>query len=456
MITKQSTVNIRGLVLDILLQVFEEGQYSSVVLQSILQNYQYLEKKDRAFLTRLSEGTIESALELDYILNQFSKVKVIKMKPVIRNILRMGVYQIKYMEQVPDSAACNEAVKLTKKKGFHNLTGFVNGILRNISRKLNEISYPDEKEKPEEYLSIHYSMPIWIVEKWIADYGYEKTKKMISANFVERGITVRCNETKIKKEEFRKKLKDGGVCVEDGHYFDYAFQISDYNYIKKVPGFLEGEFFVQDESSMMVAEAAGIKEGDYIIDVCAAPGGKSLHCAEKLKGTGKVSSRDISERKVQLIIENKERLGLDNLEIKVWDARKLDEKNIEKADIVLADVPCSGLGVMGKKNDIKYKMTPQALDELVILQKEIIKNAFLYVKEGGSFIYSTCTVNCMENQEMVQWILEHFSCKLESMKPYLPQRISEQEESVEKGYLQLMPGIHNTDGFFVARFRKGA
>lgn len=442
--------------MDILLQVLEEGQYSSVVLQNMLRNYQYLEKQDRAFLTRLSEGTIECTLELDYILNQFSKVKVKKMKPVIRNILRMGVYQIKYMEQVPDSAACNEAVKLTKKKGFHNLAGFVNGILRNISRNPEKISYPKEDKNPEEYLSIHYSMPLWIVEKWIRDYGYKKTKLILEAGFLERGATIRCNELKIHKETLKKKLENAGIKVVDGEYFDYAFQISEYNYMKKVPGFIEGEFSVQDESSMMVAEAAGIKEGDYIIDVCAAPGGKSLHCGEKLRETGKISSRDVSSQKVQLIIENKKRLGIENIETKVWDARVLDEENIGKADIVLADVPCSGLGVMGKKNDIKYKITPEALDHLVVLQKQIVKNAFSYVKENGVLIYSTCTINCMENQQMVQWILENFPCKLESLEPYLPKKIWQQDEERKKGYLQLIPGVHRTDGFFIARFRKGA
>lgn len=439
--------------MDALLQVLEEGQYSSVVLQNMLRNYQYLDKKDRAFITRLSEGTIERALELDYILEQFSKVKVKKMKPVIRNILRMGTYQIKYMEQVPDSAACNEAVKLAKKKGFHNLAGFVNGILRNVSRNKASISYPSEEKNPEQFLSITYSMPLWIVEKWITEYGYELTKGILETGFLEKPTTIRCNETKIRTEELKSKLQSAGIEVRKGNYFDYALHISGYNHIGKIPGFGEGEFAVQDESSMMVAEIAGIEENDYIIDVCAAPGGKSLHCAEKLKGTGQVSARDVSVEKVELILENIKRLGLKNVKVKVWDGKISDKESIEKADIVIADVPCSGLGVIGKKNDIKYKITKETIDSLVELQKEIVTNAISYVKENGILIYSTCTINPMENEKMVQWILEHFPCTLESLHPYLPEKLKGIQGN--KGYLQLLPNIHAVDGFFISRFRKG-
>lgn len=175
--TKSQSVNTRELALQILLKVLEEGEYTSAVIPSVLKNYQYLEKSERAFLTRLCEGTIERALELDFILDQFSKVKTKKMKPVIRNVLRMSVYQMKYMNQVPDSAACNEAVKLVRKKGFSGLAGFVNGVLRNISRNKDAIHYPDEEKEPERYLVIRYSMPEWIVKMWCKEYGYPITKK---------------------------------------------------------------------------------------------------------------------------------------------------------------------------------------------------------------------------------------------------------------------------------------
>lgn len=447
-----SKVNVRELSLEVLLKVLEEGEYSSAVIGQVLTVYQYLEKQERAFFTRLCEGTIERALELDYILNQFSKVKVKKMKPVIRNILRMGVYQLKYMEQVPDSAACNEAVKLAQRKGFHNLKGFVNGVLRNVGRNLDKIEYPSREEKPVLYLSVRYSMPEWIVTLWLTQYGLEQTETMLKASFAERPTTIRCNCDKISVEELKKKLSKEQVTVENGVYVDTALRISDYNYLQKLESFRNGLFTVQDESSMLVALAAGIKEGNQVVDVCAAPGGKSLHVAELLHGSGLVSARDLTEQKISKIEENKHRLGVKNLDVKVWDATIKDESVEGKADVVIADLPCSGLGVMGKKNDIKYKSSFKGIKELAKLQRQILQVVSSYVKQGGTLIYSTCTVNQTENEENMRWIEKELGFTLESLDPFLPESLH--NDTTKKGYLQLLPGIHKTDGFFIARFRK--
>lgn len=447
-----SKVNVRELSLEVLLKVLEEDEYSSAVIGQVLTVYQYLEKQERAFFTRLCEGTIERALELDYILNQFSKVKVKKMKPVIRNILRMGVYQLKYMEQVPDSAACNEAVKLAQRKGFHNLKGFVNGVLRNIGRNLDKISYPSREEKPILYLSIRYSMPEWIVKRWITQYGLEQTESMLQASLSERPTTIRCNCDKTTVEELKELLGKEQVTVENGAYIEEALRISDYNYLQRLESFRQGLFTVQDESSMLVALAAGIKEGNQVVDVCAAPGGKSLHAAELLHGTGNVSARDLTEQKISKIQENKQRLGMKNLDVKVWDATVKDESMEAYADVVIADLPCSGLGVIGKKNDIKYKASPEGIEELAKLQRQILQVVSSYVKAGGILIYSTCTVNQTENEENMHWIEEELGFKLESLDSYIPQKLH--NNTTKKGYLQLIPGIHKTDGFFLARFRK--
>lgn len=447
-----SKVNVRELSLEVLLKVLEDGEYSSAVIGQMLTVYQYLEKQERAFFTRLCEGTIERALELDYILNQFSKVKVKKMKPVIRNILRMGVYQLKYMEQVPDSAACNEAVKLAQRKGFHNLKGFVNGVLRNVGRNLNKISYPSKEGQPILHLSICYSMPEWIVTRWITQYGLEQTEAMLKASFSERPTTIRCNCEKISIEELKKTLTKEQVTVEDGVYVASALRISDYNYLQKLDSFQSGLFTVQDESSMLVTLAAGIKEGDQVVDVCAAPGGKSLHAAELLHGTGNVSARDLTEVKISKIQENKQRLGVKNLDVKVWDATVKDESVEAGADVVIADLPCSGLGVIGKKNDIKYKVSPERIEELATLQRQILQVISLYVKTGGTLIYSTCTVNQTENEENMHWIENELGFTLESLDPYIPQKLH--SDTTKQGYLQLIPGVHKTDGFFLARFRK--
>lgn len=445
---------MRELSLNMLMEILEEGKYSNAVILNTLKNYQYLQKQDRAFLTRLTEGVIERLIELDYIINIFSKVKVKKQKPVIRNILRMGVYQIKYMDQVPESAACNEAVKLANKKGFYNLKGFVNGVLRNIARNLETISYPDRKKDRIGYFSVTYSMPEWIVSLWLDSYGENITEKMLVASMEEKKTTIRCNSRNGKKEDLKKRLETEGVTVENGVYAKEALKISNYNYIDKLPGFYEGDFSVQDESSMLVGVVSGVKENDNVIDVCAAPGGKSLHISELMNGTGMISARDISENKVALIDENIKRLNAHNVTTKVWNAEKADTEWVDKADVVIADLPCSGLGVLGKKNDIKYKTSKESIEELAELQRKILTTASSYVKQGGTLIYSTCTVDLEENNKNVTWFLEQYKDKFElvSLNPYLPETL--QNEQTEKGYLQLFPGIHKTDGFFLAKFRR--
>jgi ribosomal RNA small subunit methyltransferase RsmB len=451
--TEEGTVNIRELVLSILSEVLDNNQYCSTVIRNTLNKYQYLEKQERAFLTRLSTGVIERQIELDYIVNQFSNVKVKKMKPVIRNILRMGVYQILYMEQVPDSAACNEAVKLAKKKGFHNLSGFVNGVLRNIGRNLDKVSYPDENGDPVTYLSVTFSIPEWILKNWLKEYNEDVVRCMAEASLADKNTTIRCNLSKVTLENLKQKLQEQDVVVENGTYLPYALNISGYNYMNRIAAFTEGYFQVQDESSMLVAQTAGIKKDDYIIDVCAAPGGKSLHAAELLQGSGKVVARDLTDYKVSLIRENIERLGYtNNIEAEVWDALTLRKEDIEKADIVFADLPCSGLGVIAKKPDIKYKVTPEQMEELAQLQRNILAVVHQYVKKDGILMYSTCTVNKKENLENVRWLEKEYGFKLDSLDPYLPEDL--RERSTEEGYLQLIQGIHETDGFFIARLRR--
>lgn len=423
----------RELALAILLEV-EKGEKSHLVLRSVLEKYQYLDKQERAFLTRLTEGTIERTLELDYIINQYSKTKVQKMKPVIRNILRMAVYQITYMDNVPDSAACNEAVKLAGKKGFGTLKGFVNGVLRSIVRSKEQILYPEEACK-EKYLSVKYSMPEWIVTMWLKDYGREKTEEILKSFYLSRPTTIRVNENQISKEELIKKLKNEHVNVEEHPFLNSALLISDYDYLGALNSFCEGDFQIQDAASIQVAESADIKPGDYIIDVCAAPGGKALHAAQLLNGTGHVEARDLTEYKVGLIQENIWRMGFDNVEAVQQDATLFDEASEEKADVVIADLPCSGLGVLSKKTDLKYKMTPETEKEVAQLQKEILDVVCRYVKPEGVMIYSTCTICKAENEENTRWFLEkHPEFELEWEKQIFPAR--------------------ETDGFYIAKLVK--
>ena len=413
--------------MELLLEITEGKGYSHVVLRGALEKYQYLSKQDRAFLTRLTEGTVERMLELDDIIGQYSKVPVKKLKPVIRGILRLSVYQLRYMDRIPASAVCNEAVKLTGKKGFGNLKGFVNGVLRSIARELPGIVCQD--------LWTRYSTPKWIVEQWMEQYGGEKTLQMLAGQYKQRPLTIRANLLKTTKEQLKERLQAEGVCVQEVDGTACALSISDYDHLRALSSFREGLFQVQDVSSMQAALLAAPKAGDYCIDVCAAPGGKSLHLAELMRGTGFVEARDLTLEKVALIEENIARMGTENIKALQMDATILDEGSIQRADVVLADLPCSGLGVLGKKRDLKYRISREQQKELVILQRLILDTVCRYVKPGGTLLYSTCTVHKEENEENTRWFL--------AGHPF-----------VLKKEVQMLPGMGLWDGFYIAKMER--
>ncbi len=430
--------NTRELVLETLLSVEKGESYSHKALSALLDKYQYLSKQERSFITRVTLGTLERRIELDYIIDWFSKVKVKKMKPVIRCILRMGVYQLKYMDSVPDSAVCNEAVKLAGKKGFGSLKGFVNGVLRSISRNLPEVSYPSEEEKPIEAVSIRCSIPQWILRQWREDYGWEKTKSMAESFLNQERTTIRVNTMMTDREKLIDDLKKQGIQAEklvlrDYPDFKQGLYIWEYDYLLKIKEFAQGQFYVQDVSSMLPVWFLNPKEGDFVVDVCAAPGGKSIHAAQLMQGLGVVEARDLTDYKVGLIEENIARARLKNVKAVKWDALILDESLVGKADGVIADLPCSGLGVLKKKPDIRYRMTREQQEELSRLQRQILSNACQYVKPGGTLLYSTCTVNKIENEDNTAWFLENH-----------------REFSLAKER-QIFPGESCGDGFYLAK-----
>ncbi|MDF2541785.1 MAG: hypothetical protein K0S47_1503 [Herbinix sp.] len=442
--------NAREIVLDMLLDVIEGDKFCHTVLNHMLHKFQHLEKQERAFISRLCNGTVKHYITLDYIINQYASLPVRKMKPLIRNLLRLSVYQIFYMDQVPVSAICNEAVKLAKKRGFTNLAGFVNGILRTIARNKEQVKYPEKDKDSALYLEIKYSVPDWLIKTLLSQYDLMTVEAILSASLKEKETTIRCNQRKISPKELKESLIKDGITVEENAYLPYAFKITDYDYLEKLNTFQAGFFTVQDISSMFVCQVAGLQPQDFVVDVCAAPGGKTMHAAETVK---LVSARDLTEYKIKLIRENIDRLGFDNIDTKVWDATIPDPEIIEKADIVIADLPCSGLGVLGKKADIKYKLSNTQLKELVQLQRKILSVVKDYVKPGGVLIYSTCTINQQENIENQKWFLKEFDFRAESLDPYLPDTLK--DENTREGYLQLLPGLHQSDGFFLSRLRKG-
>ncbi|MCI8432033.1 MAG: 16S rRNA (cytosine(967)-C(5))-methyltransferase RsmB [Lachnospiraceae bacterium] len=460
--------NSREIVLDTLLALEREGQYSSRLLRAVLDKYGYLDVRDRAFIKRVTEGTLERQRELDYYLDHFSLVPVRKMKPLVRCLLRMSVYQLVYMDTVPDSAVCNEACKLAAKRKFGNLRGFVNGVLRNISRGRENLPLPDEAKEPVRYLAVKYSMPDWLVELWLAEYGREITKNMLEGLLAIHPVSLRLrgNLTEEEREKLLSGLRERGVRLRESSYLSSVYLAENSGDLTELPGFAEGQWIVQDVSSALAVLAAGVKEGDLVVDACAAPGGKTLLAAE---GAGRVLGRDVSEEKAALIRENAVRMKAENLEIQVWDARVQDPSLLGKADVLLLDVPCSGLGVLGKKRDIKYHVSPEGLRELTKLQKEILRACAGYVKPGGTLVYSTCTINRAENQEMVRFLTEELGFLPESLEGVLPERLLAQKRRVEElqereelpgdcltaeqraACIQLLPGYMEADGFFIAR-----
>lgn len=437
-------INERDICLEVLTEVAERGTYMHQVLGNVLNQYSYLDKRQRSFISRVSEGTLEYMLQLDAVINRYSKLPTGKMKPFIRNLLRMSVYQLLYMDNVPDAAVCNEAVGLAVKHRFGGLKGFVNGVLRTISREKEELTF--------DTLSERYSMPEWIVSMWEQQYGTEKTTCMLRAFLEPKKLTVRCNMTHNTVEELKEKLCAEGVTAVSAPYVHSALYISDFDMLYSLNTFRQGDFQVQDVSSMLVALAAQPKAGNTVIDVCAAPGGKALHVADMLHQTGHVIARDLTDYKTQLIEENAQRCGFENIDVQVWDASQLDETMEEQADIVLADLPCSGLGVIGKKADIKYRMTSEQIEKLQKLQRQILDKVYRYVKIGGTLIYSTCTVSSMENQENVRWLMDNYPLAPVSLEGC--EGFEMEASTLQEGYVQLLPGVDQTDGFFIAKFRR--
>ncbi len=465
-------VNIREIVLTILMEYDKGGVFKPSLLKDSLEKYDYLETRDKSFIKRTVEGSLERQIQIDYILDKFSKTPVKKMQPLIRSLLRMSVYQILFMDSVPDSAACNEAVKLADKHGFGGLKGFVNGVLRNISRNRDKIDYPNlKKDDGSEYLSVYYSMPKWICDMWLERFGIDKTKEMLEFFLKPRPTTIRVKEQKI-TGKIAGALEKAGVVVTESPLLPYALELEKTDNIRFLPGFEEGEFTVQDVSSMLVTEIADPKPGDTVVDICAAPGGKATHAAEKVAAIptnltgpgGTVIARDISERKCDRIRENAERLKLSNMTVQVHDARLHDESMKDKADILYMDLPCSGLGIIGRKSDIKYNTSEKSLGEVCKLQWEIIKAAWDYVKVGGILIYSTCTVNSKENEEMLKRICEELPFESVDITDRLPRALTDNtfgkesagriKEAAAKGYIQLLPGECGTDGFFISKLRR--
>lgn len=425
----------REAALKALYSIDKEGAYINAALKEALGR-DGLSPQDKGFVTDILYGVVSNRDAIDYIISRFSKIKLKKMTFWVLNILRMGIYQIYYMDKVPHSAACNESVKLAKKYSHGAGAGFINGVLRSAVREYGSFRFPDTGNDAAD-LSLEYSYPEWITKKLIAEYGADTTRTLFEENRKPHSVAIRVNLLKCTKDELLLRLADEGLECSAYDGIDNALQVKGKLNVDNSVAYKEGMYSLQNISSQKAVEVLDAQPGEVVVDMCAAPGGKSCAIAEKMENKGRVLSFDIFEHKVELIRKAAKRLGINIIEAQTADSSKTDAKLIEAADRVLADVPCSGLGVIHKKPDIKWTRAEGDIAELCNLQKKILENAAAYVKHGGILVYSTCTILPEENRLQTEEFLRNHS---EFTKVY--------EE-------QILTSNMGESGFYICKMLKG-
>ncbi len=431
--------NARQIAFNALCKIQKDSSYSNITLDAFLSGSE-LDTRDKSFVSALFYGVIERQLTLDYNLSLYLSKPIKKLKPEVLTIMRMGAYQLLFMEKVPSSAAVNESVKLTVKNSLQFAKGLINAVLRKIST--NGLQLPDENDKAY-YLSIKYSCNHWLVEKWLGEYGAEDTEAFLENSLGASDIYIRVNTEKTDSDSLIKLLSEAGIEAEKT-YLDTALKIKfGGTDIERIKAFKAGLFHVQDLACQLCVKALDIREGDRVFDLCSAPGGKAFTAAQYAGKTGEVLAFDIYENRVGLVRKGAERLNLSNIKALCGDA-SVHNADLGLADRVLCDVPCSGFGIIAKKPEIKYK-TPYEANEIEKLQYPILKNGAKYVKKGGLLLYSTCTLSKAENEEVcTRFLKEHKN--FVSVKP-IP-------EITDDNFVTLMPHKNGTDGFYIALFER--
>lgn len=444
-------VKTREIALDILLSIEGGKTFSNIALNKLIP--EKIDSRDENFIRELVYGVVENKLLIDSIIKDASNIRLKKIHPFIREILRIGIYQIGFMDKVPNSAAVNESVKLARKKGHKGSVGYVNGVLRNISRNPDIFTSIFDNDNPLDYLSLKYSHPEYLVSQWLEEYGYDFTEELLHANNKRPKLNIRVNKLKTSRDQLKAKLEVHGFNCQLGILSDDCLIIDNPNRITELEEFKKGLFTIQDESSMLVGKVMNPKEGSLVLDMCSAPGGKTTHIAELMNNKGRIIGRDIYSHKLKLIDENIKRLGIDIVKTENYDALKLDTNLINIVDYCLVDAPCTGFGLIRRKPEIKWNRNKEDIDNLVSLQYEILNTAKNYVKDGGTLLYSTCTISRRENISIVEKFLQH-------NENFQLEQINEIDEkydvfnTFQKGFLQLYPHIHGTDGFFIAKMKK--
>ncbi|WP_418223688.1 16S rRNA (cytosine(967)-C(5))-methyltransferase RsmB [Clostridium isatidis] len=437
-------MNSRKIARQIVQRVLEEGAYSNLILSNEFNNNE-ISDKDKGLITEIVYGTLRRKGTLDVIISNFVKdIKLINNTTL--NILRIAIYQLYFLDKIPEYAICNEAVEDAKTVSEED-SKLVNAILRNYIKDEKEIVVPGNRINE---LAYKFSFQPWMIRLFIKQYGEERTMRIMAGLNETPKVTVRVNELKADYEEVYGKLEELGYNIEEGYACPEAISIKGGKGIENNELFQQGYITVQDESAMLVAPLLDLKEGDTVLDLCAAPGGKTTHIGELLNNTGRVLAFDLHENKLSLIIDNAERLGLNNIEAYQMDAAKLNTDYISFADKVLIDVPCSGLGIIRKKPEIKWNKTRQQLKDLVQIQRDIMENAWQYLKSEGILIYSTCTLNKEENEENIEWFLSKYK-DAEIEKIFIGKNNNFLYS--KEGCLTILPN-ESMDGFFIAKLKK--
>ena len=441
---------VRELALEILLRLERKEPDVSKILAEYRQQ---LKPVDKSLLTELVYGVLRWRGRLDWIIRQFTSGKKLERK--VSNILRLGVYQLLFLDKIPPYAAINETVELAKPHRMRR--NFVNAVLRQIQRERENIKYPDAAENPIFYLSTVLSYPEWLVEKWMKRYGFDWTSAFCEASNQVAPLSIRTNTLRLDRESLAARLKGEGVSVEYSEIVPEGLRLLEHPPLTTLEAYKQGLFQVQDESAMLVAHLLDPKPGERILDVCAAPGGKTTHIAQLMKNRGEILALDISAGKLALVAENCQRLGIKMVKTVKADARGISSSTVgkESFDRVLVDAPCSAFGTLRRHPDVRWRKTPEQIHALSELQFDILKNASNYVKQGGTLVYSTCTTEPEENEEVVSKFLSEFppfqleSGAANSVLSKIANLIS------NEGYIRSYPHLHNIDGSFAVLMRAG-
>ncbi len=440
----------RTTALEVLIQVERKGQK---VDQALEQAYgEGLSVRDRGLVTQLVYGVLRHRNRMDWALGQFCRKPIQRLSPTLRNILRMGAYQILFLDRIPARAVVDEAVDLTQRKGVQGLSGFVNAVLRSLDRDRAAITYPDPQTDPVRHLSVSYSHPEWMVNRWLKRYGPERTMVLCQANNQIPPVTLRANTLLTTRESLEAQLKSEGVEVEDCTVSSLALRIKD-GVVTESAAYRKGWFYVQDEAAQLVVLGLAPRPGEVILDACAAPGGKTTHTAQVMANEGRIIALDVKAQRLELVRENCQRLGIRIVECLLGDARVVKGLKGLKFDRILVDAPCSGLGVLRRNPEGKWTKTEDLIHRYARLQSEILEGVSPWLKEGGVLMYSTCSTELEENEQVVRKFLSaHPEYQIQSLQEDLPPAASSLITS--EGFLSTLLNSESMDGFFAAKLVK--